>query len=219
MDETKNTEKQNPELAEEVTSNSVETEDKSDSGDDKSESGSKAELNELKGKIEAKDRELAELKDLMQRRQADFENYKKRCIRQEDTNKKMLIKDIALDVLEISDNLARASEAAVTIPEGKSLEDAHKSYVEGVGLISKSIEMMLAKYGITAIDSINQPFDPNVHEAVEINMSPEVDSVKVTKVYQKGFRMEDFVLRTSKVCVTRPQPSDDQKKADSADKQ
>jgi len=164
-----------------------------------------------------KEKELAELKDLMQRRQADFENYKKRCTRQEETNKRMLIRDIALDVIQINDNLERASAAAATIPEGKSLEDAHKSYVEGVVIISKSIDAMLGKYGITAVDSLNQSFDPNVHEAVEINTSEEVQSDLVTKVYQKGFKMDDFILRTSKVCVTRPQPPSvktDQKSAE-----
>ncbi len=162
---------------------------------------------EMKQILEQKERELSELKELMQRRQADFENYKKRCLRQEESNKKMLIRDIALDVISINDNLERASEAAVTIPEGKSLEDAHKSYVEGVVLISKSIDSMLAKYGITAIEAQDQSFDPNIHEAVEINMAPDVENDLVTKVYQKGFRMDDFILRTAKVCVTRPQPA------------
>ena len=152
----------------------------------------------------SKDEEIAALKDLMMRRQADFENYKKRCIKQEETNKRMLIRDIALDVIGINDNLIRASEHALEIENSENLESAHKSYVDGVMMISKSIETMLQKYGIEEIESLNKPFDPNVHEAIEISCGEEVKEDTVTKVYQKGFKFDEFVLRSSKVQVTKP---------------
>ncbi|MFW6365188.1 MAG: nucleotide exchange factor GrpE [Spirochaetota bacterium] len=164
------------------------------------------ELIQLKETLAKKDLEIAQIKDLMMRRQADFDNYKKRTARQEEMNKRMLIKDIALDIIGINDNLIRASEAAEHVAEGEDLEKAHRSYVEGVLMISKSIEEMLRKYGIEEIDAIGRHFDPNVHEALEISMSEDVKDDTVTKVFQKGFRLDEFVLRSSKVCVTKPQP-------------
>ena len=71
-------------------------------------------------------------------------------------------------------------------------------------MISKRIEETLGKYGIKEIDSIDLEFDPNVHEAVEIEMSTDVDHDTVTKVYQKGFSLEEVVLRSSKVRVSKP---------------
>lgn len=154
---------------------------------------------------DSKDEEITALKDLMMRRQADFENYKKRCIKQEETNKRMLIRDIALDIIGINDNLIRASEHALEIDDSEKLESAHKSYVDGVMMISKSIETMLQKYGIEEIDSLNKPFDPNVHEAIDISCGDDVKEDTVTKVYQKGFKFDEFVLRSSKVQVTKPE--------------
>lgn len=162
---------------------------------------------ELVGQMESKEKEVQEIKDSMLRRQADFENFKKRMTKNAEQAKKLSIKDIAMDIIEINDNLLRASEAAENIPEGASLEEVHGSYVDGVLMISKTIETMLEKYGIEEIESENVEFDPNVHEAVEINMSEEVSNDTVTKVYQKGFKFDEFVIRSAKVCVTKPAPT------------
>lgn len=173
---------------------------------EKNEDKAADEMLNMKKTVEKKEEEVAQLKDLLMRRQADFENYKKQSARQSEMNRRILIKDIAVDIIGINDNLIRASEAAVHVPDGENLEDAHKSYVEGVMMISKSIQEMLGKYGIEEIDAMNQHFDPNVHEAVEIDMSDEVSEDTVTKVFQKGFKLDDFILRSSRVCVTRPLP-------------
>lgn len=156
------------------------------------------------GLLSKKEKEISELKEIMLRRQADFENFKKRMLKNSEQEKKLSIKDIAIDVIEINDNILRASEAAENIDDNQSLEDAHKSYVEGVKMISKNIETMLEKYGIEEIESENVPFDPNIHEAVEITMDEKVKTDSVTHVYQKGFKFEEFVIRSAKVRVTKP---------------
>lgn len=153
-----------------------------------------------------KDEEIQSLKDKLLRSHAEFDNYKKRNSKLQEQNKKLAIRNIAVDVIDINDNLLRASEAAKQIPSESSLEESHKNYVDGVLMISKSLEGVLNKYGIEEIVSLNESFDPNKHEAIEINMSDEVDIDTVTKVYQKGFEMEDFVIRSAKVCVTKPAP-------------
>jgi molecular chaperone GrpE len=154
--------------------------------------------------IEKKDQEIADLKDLLLRRQADFENYKKRMAKTLDDFKKLAIKDFALDVIVINDDLLRAIEASSTVKNGESPEQCHNSFVDGVSMISRMIEEMLKKYSILEIDSLNQSFDPQCNEAVEVVMSSEVKEDTITKIYQKGFKLDDLVVRSAKVQVARP---------------
>ncbi len=148
--------------------------------------------------------ELTTLKDTMMRRQADFENYKKRLFKQQAEVKTMAIRDFAHDVILINDDLLRAIEASEQIQKDGSIEESHKSFLEGVMMISKQIEETLKKYNIVEIDSLNKEFDPNFHEAVEIEQHGAEDRDMVTKVYHKGFRLDDLVVRSAKVKVTKP---------------
>ena len=168
-----------------------------------------AEVENLEEEISTQDeeiirlnKEMETLKDLLQRRQADFENFKKRTARLQEEFKKVAIKDFACDIININDDLIRAIDASNNF----SMEDnegSHSSFADGVKIISKRIEETLEKYGIEEIDAENQPFDPNFHEAVEIEMSEDADTDTVAKVHQKGFKIEDMVLRSAKVKVAK----------------
>jgi len=160
----------------------------------------------LRAELSTKDGEIASLKDVMLRRQADFENYKKRMLKTQDEQKKLSIRNIAHDIIGINDDLLRAIEASVNVQEGTSIDDAHKSFVDGVSMISHRIEETLENYGVVEIESNNMEFDPRLHEAVEFDTSADVKSDTVTKVYLKGFRIDDLVIRTAKVRVTKPAP-------------
>lgn len=151
--------------------------------------------------------DMENLKDVMLRRQADFENYKKRMAKQQGESRKMAIRDFSCDIMEINDDLLRAIDASESITKSGSSEDSHRSFVEGVSMISRRIEEAMKKYGVMEIEALNQEFDPNFHEAVEIDMSDGVNLDTVTKVYQKGFRIDDLVVRSAKVRVTKPQKS------------
>lgn len=151
--------------------------------------------------------EIATLKDLLQRRQADFENYKKRMLKFQEDQKKFAIKDLALDIIMINDDLHRAIEASTNFEvNGGSTEEGHKSFVEGVNMIANRIEEMLQKYGVVEVQAMNMDFNPNVHEAVEIEMSSDYEKDTVTKVYQKGFCIDDLVIRSAKVKVAKSAP-------------
>ncbi len=153
----------------------------------------------------------------MLRRQAVFENYKKRMARQQGESRKMAIKDFSNDIMEINDDLLRAIDASESMSRDASSEEAHKSFVEGVSMISRRIEEAMKKYGVVEIEALNQEFDPNFHEAVEIDMSDGVAVDTVTKVYQKGFRIDDMVVRSSKVRVTKPMKAAPPAEADTDD--
>ncbi|MDH7554180.1 MAG: nucleotide exchange factor GrpE [Spirochaetota bacterium] len=161
-------------------------------------------LQKLQEELNKKNEELSALKDLLMRRQADFENYKKRVIRMQEDDRKLAIKDMALDVITINDDLIRAIEAASNVQNVENLAEAHTSFVEGVKIISRQIEDMLKRYGVEEIESYNQPFDPEYNEAIEIDESPDVGKDTITKVYQKGFKLDKYVIRAARVKVTRP---------------
>jgi molecular chaperone GrpE len=148
--------------------------------------------------------EIDDLKDVLQRRQADFENYKKRLAKDREEQKKLAIRDLALDIININDDLLRAVDAASNIPQGESLEHAHRAFADGVKMISKQIEDTLRKYKIVEIDALNKEFNPNFNEAIEIDMSEDVDKDTVTKIYQKGFMLDDLIIRSARVKVTKP---------------
>ncbi|TAL39098.1 MAG: nucleotide exchange factor GrpE [Spirochaetes bacterium] len=168
------------------------------------------EIKSLKEALKAKEEELVKkneelngLKDLMMRRQADFDNYKKRMVKSEDEYRKLAIKDIAVDVIQINDDILRAIDAAACVnPE--QLAASHSAFIDGVSMISRRMEEMLKKYGVHEIDSLNKEFDPCMNEAVEITESGDVEHDTITKVYQKGFALDEYVVRSARVRVTRP---------------
>lgn len=162
------------------------------------------EIRRLEEEISRKKEEIDALKDILKRRQADFENYKKRVIKSQEEYRKGAIKDMALDIIDINDDLLRAIEAACEVCEGERLLNVHNSFVDGVSMISRRIEEVLLKYGIIEIKPLGAAFDPNSSEAVEIDESPEVDQDTVTKVYRKGFSFDNYILRSARVRVTRP---------------
>jgi molecular chaperone GrpE len=159
--------------------------------------------------ISQKNAEIAQLKEHILRARADFDNYRKRCIKNEEQNRKMSVKEIALDIIAINDNLIRACDAAAHIKEGETIEQSHHIFVEGVQMISKSIEQTLQKNGIEEIDAFNCPFNPMIHEAIEFDSSEDVKEDMVTKVHQKGFKIDSLVIRTAKVKVTKSLKKED----------
>jgi molecular chaperone GrpE len=143
------------------------------------------------------------LKDLLQRRQADFENYKKRTAKLQEDYKKTAIREFARDIININDDLIRAIEAGENLT-GADAEEAQRSFHQGVLMISRRIIDTLGNYGIVEIDALNMPFDPNLHEAIEIEESEQnIETDTVTKVHQKGFKLDDQVIRTAKVKVAK----------------
>jgi len=160
-------------------------------------------------KVVKLEEELDSMKDLLKRRQADFENYKKRSIKLQQDYKKNAVKDFALDIIQINDDLLRAINSSMEVINGEACEDHHRSFVNGVSMISKRLEETLEKYSIMEIKALGEEFDPNFHEAVEIEMSRDVNTDTVTYVHQKGFRLDEFVVRSSKVKVAKPMPQEE----------
>ena len=130
--------------------------------------------------------------DLAQRVQADFENYRKRAVREQERLVAHAHERLVRELLPILDDLERALEAAERHEEAQ--------LVDGVKLVEQSLRTALRKEGLAEIET-NGAFDPHVHEALLTQPSDDVESGSVLEVVQRGYRVGDRVLRPAKVIV------------------
>jgi molecular chaperone GrpE len=129
---------------------------------------------------------------LAQRTQADFENFRKRAARDQESLVARANERLVNELLPILDDLERALEAAHAHEEAK-LE-------EGVALVHRSLADVLAREGLAEIET-DGAFDPYVHEALLAQPGEDVESGHVLQVLQKGYRLGDRVVRPARVIV------------------
>jgi molecular chaperone GrpE len=147
----------------------------------------------LRARAQERDQFLA----LLQRTQADFENYQKRNQRERDQERRYWHAALALDLLPVIDNLDRAMTAAKQAGESGPL-------VQGVGLVQNQLLDILKRHGITPIEALGKPFDPNLHQAIMQQPSADYPPGTVIQVLQQGFVIHDRVLRPAGVIVSAP---------------
>jgi molecular chaperone GrpE len=176
-------------------------------GDEKQESGRAAESPELKRVEELEEQlrqlqgENSELKDQYLRKQADFENFRKRMQREKQDALKYANTNLLQDLITIIDNFERAIKSS---EESRDFESFHS----GIKMIEHQfIGMLERKYGLKRMESEGQEFDPQMHEAINMEESPDVDAQVVVEDYQKGYLLHDRVLRHARVKVAVPAPS------------
>ncbi|MEL3908744.1 MAG: nucleotide exchange factor GrpE [Treponemataceae bacterium] len=142
-----------------------------------------------------------EFQDLYLRKAADFENYRKRMIREKQESIDYANGRLISDLLPIMDNFDRALSSE--LEEKKESIDA---FVEGVNMIKGQLEGMLNRnYGLEYYKSKGETFDPNIHEAVAKAPSKDVKVQTVGEEIQKGYKLKDKVLRHAKVLVLMPE--------------
>jgi molecular chaperone GrpE len=130
--------------------------------------------------------------DLLQRTKADFENYRKRAVRDQERLIAHAHERLVKELLPILDDLERALEAAERHEEA--------ALVDGVQLVQKSLRKALEKEGLAEIDT-DGPFDPHVHEAMLTQPGNGAESGSVLEVLQRGYRLGDKVVRPARVIV------------------
>jgi molecular chaperone GrpE len=129
---------------------------------------------------------------LAQRVQADFDNYRKRAIRDQERLVAHAHERLVRELLPVLDDLERALEAAEQHEEVK--------LVEGVKLVEKALRSALAKEGLVEIET-DRGFDPHVHEALLTRPGDGADPGSVLDVVQRGYRLGDRVVRPARVIV------------------
>ncbi|MEK6274906.1 MAG: nucleotide exchange factor GrpE [Actinomycetota bacterium] len=144
--------------------------------------------------LEALRVENEELIETLQRVKADFDNYRKRAARDQESLVARAGERIVKELLPVVDDLERALEAANAHEEAK-LE-------EGVKLVHRQLEQILEREGLAPVETDGK-FDPHVHEAL-LTQPSAADEGDVIEVLQKGYRLGDRVLRPARVVVAGP---------------
>ncbi len=152
-------------------------------------------LEALRERTAALERERDEFRALLQRTRADFENYQKRAQRDAAQERRYWHSALALDLLPILDNFERAVTAAKQAGETGPL-------VQGVAMVQAQVLDVLKRHGITRIEALGQAFDPTSHQAVMQQPSEEQPPNTVLQVLEQGFMIHDRVLRPARVVVS-----------------
>jgi molecular chaperone GrpE len=145
---------------------------------------------------------LAEAQDALLRRQADFENYRKRVERERTESYNRVVAEAARKLLPVMDNLSRALDAERSVESGESEEFRH--FLHGVQLISKQLSEVLESFGVQPIAAVGERFDPHIHEAVVTEPSDEHEPDTVVEELARGYRIGDRLLRPAMVKVAAP---------------
>ncbi len=164
-----------------------------------------AELQNTKAEYEANIEKLAEGEDKFLRLQAEFENFRRRSLKEKQDSFKYGHQNLIKDLLSSVDNLDRAI-AHVGDSGGGDLE----SLVEGVELVRRELMGAFAKHGVEVIEAENAVFDPAVHEAMAHVESADVPPNTVLQVLQTGFLLRDRMIRPARVVVAKAVEDGDQ---------
>lgn len=145
---------------------------------------------------------VEEYEDLLKRTRAEFENYRKRTNQEKEQLRITATEKVMLDLLGIVDNLEKALEASEGETDSQSLR-------EGIILIDKQFKTLLSKFEVTQIPALGKEFDPNYHEAIQVQQGENNDKDIVIKEWQKGYMIGDKILRTARVVVSKANPNAD----------
>jgi molecular chaperone GrpE len=142
-----------------------------------------------------KEKQLKELNEKWLRSVAEFENYRKRSRKEWELLKMQSKTEVILEILSIVDDFERAFSVA---------EDADDDdFVQGIRLIYNNLIGVLVRFGIKEIDAHHSSFDPNFHMAVGQLETEDADSGHVAEVIQKGYQLDDTVIRPARVIVAK----------------
>ena len=153
-------------------------------------------LQALQARLQEMERALEEQKNLYLRTLADFQNYRRRQQEEMERSRLRLLESLMEELLPILDNFERALQAAEATRELEPL-------LEGVRLTERQVKALLARYDIHPIKAVGQPFDPNLHEAVQRIETDEYEDGIIIDEVERGYRIGERVLRPSRVIVAR----------------
>lgn len=166
----------------------------------------------LRNRVAELEAENSELKSQYLRKSADFENFRKRMIREKEEAAKYANSGLLSDIVTIIDDFERAIKSS---EESKDFDSFHS----GIELIEKQFTSMLERnWGLKRFESVGEPFDPQKHEAIGMEEREDLDDQTVIEDYQRGYFLHDRVLRNAKVKVGVPKTtaaggSDDKNKS------
>ncbi|WP_321429110.1 nucleotide exchange factor GrpE [uncultured Methanolobus sp.] len=140
--------------------------------------------------------ETSELRDKLLRLTAEFDNFRKRSIREKEEYRKFAVEQVIMELLEVYDNFERAIESA------KQTDDV-ESVITGVEMVFKQFTGILEKEGLERIECQGKEFDPYLHEAMMHVEHPDHDENTVMDVCRPGYCLHTKVIRPAMVTVSK----------------
>lgn len=164
---------------------------------------------EKEGLLKTKHKEIEEMKDKVLRTYAEMENVMERTKREAENSKKFAIQNFAKSLLDVADNLGRASSVVKesfakidTSQDNAGAVPLLKTLLEGVEMTEKQLAEVFKKFGVEKYDPTNEEFDPNRHNAVFQVPDPTKSPDTVAVVLKAGYMLHDRILRPAEVGVT-----------------
>lgn len=148
----------------------------------------------MESQVEELKKDVASLKDQLLRKQAEFDNYRRRTEREKVEARHGGRNTVVIEMLAVLDNFERALESVSKGAEDDALR-------QGFELIYKQFRDTLTKLGVEPIEALGKPFDPHLHEAVTIEETDEHEANTVIAEFQKGYKLGDQLLRPAQVKV------------------
>lgn len=139
--------------------------------------------------------EAEESQTRLLRAQADFDNFRRRTQKEKEELGKYASMKLVTELIPVIDNFERAM---ATVPEGPETE----SFAKGIQMIFRQLETVLGNEGLTAMETVGQPFNPEFHQAIMQVESDEHEEGIVVEEVQKGYMLKDKVLRPAMVKVS-----------------
>jgi molecular chaperone GrpE len=152
---------------------------------------------DLGGRVQALEEQLAAAQDQALRVAADLQNVRRRAEQDVEKAHKFALEKFANDLLPVVDSLERGLE--LSSPD----DEAIKPMREGMQLTLKMFHDTLRRYQLEAVDPHGAPFNPEHHQAMAMEESPHVEPGSVLKVFQKGYLLNGRLLRPAMVVVSK----------------
>lgn len=153
-----------------------------------------AEAPDIAAIVEQMKKEYTDLNDKYMRLYADFDNYKKRSVKERSDALNYAVVPLMEKLLGVMDNFDRALAAC---------EDQESAFGEGVKMVSRQLNDILTAEGLKVIETQDCQFDPNLHNAVMVDNDADREDNVITAEFQKGYMFKDKVVRPSMVKVNK----------------
>ena len=158
---------------------------------------SEEELDYETNALEVLRKERDETEDLLLRKQAEFENYRKRVRKEREEQRLVAQAEVFEELLPTLDALEKGLDSLREAPEDSQLD----TYRQGYALMLQEIRRVLDKFGVTEIPALGSLFDPNIHEAVLREVTPDHKDGKILDEFRKGYKIQHRLLRPAQVRV------------------
>lgn len=152
--------------------------------------------------VESLQEELAAAGDALLRAQAEAQNTRRRAEKDVEKARRFALERFSSELLSVVDNLERALQAAEQASGDAEAIDS-KAIAEGVDLTLKGLLDVFGRFNISAVDPEGEPFDPQLHQAMSMLENSEVEPNTVLQVMQKGYTLNDRLIRPAMVIVSR----------------